>query len=107
MICKKCINLIPKFLDYDLEGDVLNEFVDHIDVCPECKEELTIEFLVKEGLNSLEAGNSFDLNRELKLRIENSYKQVRLEEHMIWGYYALSGVVAVESFILFLLVAFC
>ncbi len=72
MKCKDAENMIPLFLEDDLDTEDLREFMEHINKCEECKEELTIQFLVLEGLARLEAGNVFDLKSELELRMEEA-----------------------------------
>ena len=65
MDCKQVEKMIPQFLDDDLTTEELREFMEHIENCTDCKEELTIEFLVSEGLVRLENGAVFDLQKEL------------------------------------------
>ena len=54
MNCKEAEKIIPYFLQDDLDGRDLAEFVEHIDECHECMEELSIQFLVAEGMEQLE-----------------------------------------------------
>ena len=67
MTCKDAEKMIPLFLEDDLEMDDLRKFMEHIDNCEECKEELTIQFLVLEGMARLESGNVFDLQMNLSI----------------------------------------
>lgn len=46
----------------------LRKFNEHMDTCKECHEELAIQFLVAEGMQHLEEGDAFDLQRELEIR---------------------------------------
>ena len=46
MNCKETEKKIPSFLHDELDGSKLEEFIDHVESCPECKEELSIQFLV-------------------------------------------------------------
>lgn len=70
MDCKNIEKLISKFLKNECTPKEEAMFLAHIQECAECKEELTIEFLLSEGLNRLESGESFDLNAELEKRIK-------------------------------------
>ena len=106
MNCKKCVRLIPKFLNHELDTESLRGYLEHIEFCSECKEELTIEFLVKEGLNSLEAGESFDLNRELMNKINNEEQVLFHRENLNWIFYGLSGMVGVAFCVMLVLVLF-
>lgn len=106
MNCSRFIRSIPKFLNDDLEIDDLREFIDHVENCEECREELTIEFLIREGLHSLESGSAFDLNKELKRRMENAQNDLRQRESVRWFFYALSGMVFVGLAVMILLLVF-
>ena len=44
MDCKQAEKMIPQFLSDDLTTEELREFMEHIENCTDCKEELTIEF---------------------------------------------------------------
>ena len=59
MKCKEAEKEIPSFLNDELDGRDLAEFVDHIEDCPECMEELSIQFLVAEGLEQAKIGDFY------------------------------------------------
>ncbi len=107
MTCKETEKMIPLFLKDDLDTDDLRKFMEHIDKCEECKEELSIQFLVYEGMARLESGNVFDLQNELKSRMEEAEHVLKLRESMQWILYLLDGlVVAAVIVIIALLIAF-
>lgn len=68
---------ITAFLDEELDGRSAERFLNHIEECPECREELSIQYLVKEGMVRLEEGGSFDLGKDLKELISESYKKIK------------------------------
>lgn len=78
MNCKEAEKKIPSFLDDELDGRGLAEFVEHIDDCPECMEELSIQFLVAEGLEQLEQGNNFNLQKALTWKLEDADDRIRV-----------------------------
>lgn len=100
MTCKEIEKMIPQFLSDDLDTEDLREFMEHIEKCGECKEELSIQFLVLEGMSRLELGNVFDLQNELKYRLENAGHTLKLRESMQWVLYVMEGLVAVAAIIL-------
>lgn len=106
MNCKEVEKMIPLFLEDELDTEDLREFLEHIEKCSECKEELSIQFLVSEGLSRLESGNAFDLQRELKLQTENAEHNLKNRENMRWFLYALEGLVAVLVITLLALLIF-
>lgn len=104
MTCKEAEKLTPIFLEDDLDTDDLREFMEHIEQCEECKEELSIQFLVKEGLSRLETGNVFDLKNELEYRIETEAHALKMRESLIWLSYLLDGLVVIAAIVLVTLV---
>ncbi|MDD6491166.1 MAG: anti-sigma factor [Firmicutes bacterium] len=106
MTCKEAEKLIPLFLKDELDTDDLREFMEHVDKCEECREELSIQFLVLEGMARLESGNVFDLQNELKARIEETEHILKWRESMQWLLYALEGLVGVALITLIALLVF-
>ena len=93
--CKNTEKYIPYFLEDDLDSDDLRYFLRHIETCEECREELTIAFLVKEGLIRLEEGNVFDLNKELSLKMDEAREDMLLRERLQLIFGALTGLVSI------------
>lgn len=102
MNCKEAEKKIPTFLQDDLDGIKLEEFVEHVESCPECKEELSIQFLVTEGLERLEGGNNFNLQEELLMKLEGAEHRINVHR-MLW-YILLCLETAVAAAII---IAFC
>ena len=96
--------LIPQFLDDDLDNQDLSDFLDHIDNCPECKEELTIQFLVRVGMQRLEDGNTINLVKELDRELAEAKKKMHRRKTLVLISYVLEIAVA-AMFALCLLLA--
>lgn len=77
MDCKEVQKNIAAFLDEELDGKSAGKFLNHIEECPECKEELSIQYLVREGMVRLEEGGSFDLSKDLNKLVDESYKKIK------------------------------
>lgn len=77
MDCKEFEKLIPDFIAGALDYPTLKQFSAHMEECRECREELTIQFLVTEGIQRLEDGSAFDLQKELNGRMEDARRRVR------------------------------
>jgi hypothetical protein len=61
----------------------MEEFREHYESCSECREELSIQFLVRVGVQHLDNDDdNFDLNSELKKRLASNDKQ--LERHKFY-----------------------
>ncbi len=78
MDCKEAEKNIPSFLLDELEGRELAEFVEHIEGCFDCREELTIQFLVAEGMERLEAGDNFNLQKALMTKMDGARHRIRV-----------------------------
>lgn len=95
--------MIPVFLDNKLNRRQAINFFEHMEECPDCKEELRIQFLISEGMARLEDGKNFDLNSELDNKIEVTRKNIKngiISNFVIYGLEVI-GILAV-IFILFL-----
>ena len=77
LTCKDVEKMVASYVDEELDINELEAFMSHVETCANCREELSIQFLVSTGLKSLEAGNNFDLNYELLESIEHSKKKVQ------------------------------
>ncbi len=95
MKCKQVQKNIADFLNDNLEPEELRAFVEHIEGCEECKEELTIELLVKEGLNSLESGTIFDIEKAYSYKIGQAEKNIKNTDLLTHFYHMMIGLVVV------------
>ncbi len=105
MNCNEAEKKIPSFLRDDLDSSRLEEFVEHIENCPECKEELSIQFLVVEGLERLEGGNNFNLQEELLMKLEDAEHRIGVHR-MLWYILLCLEAAVVTAIIVALCVVF-
>ena len=99
MTCKDAEKLIPSFLEDDLDNKELSDFLYHVDSCPECREELTIQFLVRVGMQRLEDGNTFNLSQELTKLLAESRKRLNARKTLVLTSFVLEIAVAVLTVI--------
>lgn len=90
--CIKATKMIPAFIADELSHRELEQFMEHIEECENCREELSIQFLVEVGLNSLEAGNTFDLQQELNLALEEAERRVQVYRFFRHGAFILGCI---------------
>ena len=97
MTCKEFEKLIPDYVAKKMDYLTLKEFYAHMQACPECKEELTINFLVTDGLQKLEEGDAYDLNEEWSGRVDETKKRLRFNESIIrigfWVEVVMIGII--------------
>ena len=74
MDCKTSEKYIPGFLSRTLSYDELRLFIDHIENCPNCMEELGINYLIDEAIPRIELGESVNLNTEIRQRIAHAQR---------------------------------
>ena len=75
--CRDAIHSIPHFMDHTLTKTELREFMHHIENCPECKEELSIQYLVKQGLEELDDNGPIDLQADLERTLSEAKDSIR------------------------------
>lgn len=83
MECKTFEKKIPDFLNKKMDYPTLKSFHEHMDHCESCKEELSIQFLVMDGLQRLEDGDAFDLQKELDSHMEESRRKVVRNDNLL------------------------
>ena len=106
MDCKEYERKIPLFIDDEMNFTQLKEFSRHTFTCESCKEELTIQFLIDKGLERLEEGSAFDLNKEMQLRMEAAKRKIQFHEKFLkigffWELLAMAAVLAIIVWILY------
>ena len=79
MDCKETERRISRFLANDLQ------FIEHVESCESCKEELTIQYLSSEGIARLEEGKTFDLDRELTEYMHTMVRKYKLRRKLRFG----------------------
>lgn len=94
MDCKDSRRSIGKFLRNEMDDNTACEFVEHIHCCNECMEELTIEYLLLEGINRLENADDIDVKSELEEKLNNILKQRKIREQLKAGLFLVVAVFA-------------
>lgn len=82
MECIECEKLIPVYLHNELSEKDIERFIDHMNECKSCKEELTIQFLIFEGIHRLEAGDTMNVEGELTEKLNFSMKKLERRRRM-------------------------
>lgn len=78
MNCQDTERQIFRYIRDDLHGDELAAFLEHIDSCESCREELEINYMVDLGLRELEEDTGlYNIAGRLEKRLQESRTQVR------------------------------
>ena len=57
MTCREAERLVTPYIQDKLSGDELEAFLEHLEHCRNCQEELEIYFMVDVGLKQLDTGS--------------------------------------------------
>lgn len=104
MDCQETERLVMPYIQDELTDQELEEFLEHIETCPDCQEELEIYFTVALGLKQLDEGSgSFNIRQELEAALENSRQRVHFMRTVKITCYAvntLAGLGLLSTFLL-------
>lgn len=81
--CKKAERMIPQFLADSVDDKVLSGLLAHYSSCPQCKEELTIEFMISDGLSQIDETGNFSLVERLNDKIAGAGKRLEVKRNVI------------------------
>lgn len=85
MDCKEVQKCIRLFFADELDIGEAKKFVDHVCSCKDCMEELTIEYLLSEGMSRLENADDIDVERELEERLNRVLSRKRMHSQLKTG----------------------
>lgn len=104
MDCKETRKNIYRFIEDEIEGKELQNFMKHVTECEECQEELAIQYLVTEGMRRLEKESSFDLQKQLEKKMEGARKKIRSRRRVIWFMYIMETLAILAMLLMTVLV---
>ena len=75
MDCKRAMELMTQFINDRLDAEDIQAFLDHIDSCPECREELEVNYSLMTAMKQLDEDTDLSDNyiEELNQKIETCY----------------------------------
>ena len=75
MDCKRAMELIVPFINEQLNPEETEAFLNHIDSCPECREELEVNYSLMTAMKQLDENTDLSDNyiEELNQKIETCY----------------------------------
>ena len=72
--CRDYTQKIVPFLQDELDPVAVHKLLKHVKQCSECREELKIQYMVREGLNRLEKGKNFDFRKDFETKMQKAEK---------------------------------
>lgn len=102
MTCVETQSLITPFINDELNISELEEFIEHVNYCPVCREELEVYYALLTAMKQLDEDKnlSADFNQELAYKLHRSQERI---VHVKYAYYRKKGILI---FIFILLSAF-
>lgn len=78
MNCLDTQGLITKYINDELAGVQLEDFLVHIDKCPDCREELEIYFIIMKGMQQLGDDDiqSYNFSELFQKKLDDSKKEL-------------------------------
>lgn len=104
MECRETERLINAYINDKLDTEAIETFVNHIESCDSCREELSIQYLVEAGMKRLEDGSAFDLQKELQTKLEQSKRKVIRRKRIAKLFYVLEMAVILLILIMTIMV---
>ncbi len=105
--CRQAETLVARYIKHTLSTDELEEFLDHIEHCSSCYDELETYFIVHEAIQQLdekEDGTVLDFRELLEQDIRRSRRYIRQKRwlHFLSVIFFMAVVIAAASFVGFL-----
>ena len=77
MTCREAERLVMPYINGSITDDELKDFLEHIEHCGECREELEIYFTVDVGIRQLdEETGSYNISGDLETELELSRQRI-------------------------------
>ena len=102
--CVEAEKMVVPYMKDELSPTELEDFLDHIHTCENCREELEIHYMVDVGLKKLdEADGTYDIVGDLKRKVAESYRSLRHISMFQITTYAVSTLTGMALIVMILL----
>lgn len=104
MTCKEAENLVIPYIHHELDDEVMEEFLEHIESCENCKEELEIYYTVEAGIRQLDkdTGN-YNIKGDMEADIQASRQRLYNNRLLDIGRYAADTLIVISMMVMFVL----
>lgn len=104
MTCAEAEKLIVPYMEDKLSVTELEDFIEHIETCKNCREELEIHYMVDVGLKKLDqADGNFDIVGALKRKLADSAAILHRYMMLQVAGYSASTLMTMALFVMILL----
>ena len=106
MTCKEAESLVMPYIRHEIDIQEMEDFLEHIDGCENCREELEIYYMVEEGIRQLDSDTDTDrdnIKGDMEADIITSRQQIYRVHLLSALRYAADTLIAMSLVVMFLL----
>lgn len=108
--CRQAESMVAQYIKHTLSVDELEEFLNHIEHCSSCFDELETYYIVHKAIQQLdekEDGTAYDFRKLLEQEIRRSYRYIHHKRGLIFLSRTLFAAVIVIVVVLTAFLLFC
>lgn len=106
MLCKDAERLVIPYIRHELDDAVMEEFLEHIDSCENCKEELEIYYTVEAGIRQLDSdAERYNIKGDMEMDILVSRQRLYDLRMLRISRYAVDTLMIVSMLVILVLQA--
>lgn len=109
MDCRTAESMVARYMNHTLKTDELEEFLDHIEHCPSCYDELETYFIVNkvtQQLDEQEDGSVLDFQKLLEQDIRRSRRSIHKKRGIQFAGGILTLILTVILVVFFIFIFF-
>lgn len=104
MTCMEAEKMVIPYINDKLPVAELEDFIEHIETCENCREELEIHYMVDVGLKKLDDDDAtYDIVGDLKRKLEESARMIRHYAALEVTRYAVNTLMSMALIVMVLL----
>lgn len=104
MLCKDAEKLVMPYIRHELEDAVMEEFLEHVDSCENCKEELEIYYTVEAGIRQLDKDTGhYNIKGDMEADIQTSKQRLYSIRLLKIGRYAVDTLIVISMVVIWVL----
>ncbi len=106
MTCKEAEGLVLPYIHHELSDEVTEEFLEHIDGCENCREELEIYYIVEEGIRQLDGDTgNYNIKGDMEEDILESRQRLYVKRLLSIARYASDTLIVISILVTLMLQA--
>lgn len=104
MNCREAERLVIPYIEDELSDEELQEFLEHMENCPDCREELEIYYTANVGIRQLDSEtDNYNIKGALEATVEQSRQRLQLKRLVKIAKYAAATLTMMALIITVLL----